>query len=164
MQIKTRVAARLLARPGADGAEIAAALGGASPATASNYKKAGLYHHDRTYAVGSREHRVASPTVRNERGASLNAPLDHVGGNWPDERPPPAGHRPRPEPCPDNSGLSPASPRAGLAAQRIITAVPTAEPSVTGPVSDGRRRPLGTGHEHAADQPSGDAATGMMGP
>ncbi|MFF3128928.1 hypothetical protein ACFVRD_43375 [Streptomyces sp. NPDC057908] len=67
-------------------------------------------------------------------------------------------------PRPDNSRLSPAAPRAGLAAERIITAVPAAEPSVTDPVSDGCRRPLGTGHEHASGQPSGDTATEMMGP
>ncbi|MCX5106984.1 DUF2637 domain-containing protein [Streptomyces sp. NBC_00439] len=43
VQIKTRVVARLLlAHPGADGAEIAAALGGASPATASTYKTAAV--------------------------------------------------------------------------------------------------------------------------
>ncbi|MFD5064526.1 DUF2637 domain-containing protein [Streptomyces sp. NPDC058394] len=43
VQIKTRVAARvLLANPAADGAEIAAALGGASPSTASTYRKAAL--------------------------------------------------------------------------------------------------------------------------
>ncbi|WP_371631848.1 DUF2637 domain-containing protein [Streptomyces sp. NBC_00341] len=41
VQIKTRVAARvLLANPAADGAQIAAALGGASPSTASTYRKA----------------------------------------------------------------------------------------------------------------------------
>ncbi|MCX5115487.1 DUF2637 domain-containing protein [Streptomyces sp. NBC_00378] len=50
VQIKTRVVARLLlANPGADGAEIAAALGGASPATASNYKKAALELIDKGY-------------------------------------------------------------------------------------------------------------------
>lgn len=39
-QLKTRIVARLLAaHPQADGAEIAAALGGASPSTASTYKK-----------------------------------------------------------------------------------------------------------------------------
>lgn len=43
VQIKTRVAARvLLAHPDADGAQLAAALGGASPSTASTYKKAAL--------------------------------------------------------------------------------------------------------------------------
>ncbi|MFD4764261.1 hypothetical protein ACFWOJ_37235 [Streptomyces sp. NPDC058439] len=76
----------------------------------------------------------------------------------------PLGTGPRPEPRPDHSGLSPAAPRAGLAAERIITVIPTAaEQTVTGPVPEGCRRPLGTGHEHAADQPSGDTVTGMMG-
>ncbi|MDX3064000.1 DUF2637 domain-containing protein [Streptomyces sp. ND04-05B] len=43
VQIKTRVVARvLLATPEADGAEIATALGGASPSTASTYRKAAL--------------------------------------------------------------------------------------------------------------------------
>lgn len=41
VQIKTRVAARLLlSNPNADGAALAAALGGASPSTASTYRKA----------------------------------------------------------------------------------------------------------------------------
>ncbi|WP_330321640.1 DUF2637 domain-containing protein (plasmid) [Streptomyces clavifer] len=43
VQIKTRVAARvLLTNPQADGAEISAALGGASPSTASTYRKAAV--------------------------------------------------------------------------------------------------------------------------
>ncbi|MFD7868107.1 DUF2637 domain-containing protein [Streptomyces sp. NPDC059783] len=43
VQIKTRVAARvLLSDPDADGATLAAALGGASPSTASTYRKAAL--------------------------------------------------------------------------------------------------------------------------
>ncbi|MFJ7258233.1 hypothetical protein ACIQWV_38345 [Streptomyces sp. NPDC098085] len=67
----------------------------------------------------------------------------------------------------DNPGLSPAVPRAGLAAERITTtalAVPAAvEPPGDGPVSAGSRRPLGPGRERAVRQPSGDAATEMMG-
>ncbi|MGW1847711.1 DUF2637 domain-containing protein [Streptomyces sp. NPDC001966] len=43
VQIKTRVVARLLlVNPDADGADIAAALGGSSPSTASTYKKAAM--------------------------------------------------------------------------------------------------------------------------
>ncbi|MGW7594715.1 hypothetical protein ACWGK9_37170, partial [Streptomyces rubiginosohelvolus] len=43
VQIKARVAARvLLSNPNADGATLAAALGGASPSTASSYRKAAL--------------------------------------------------------------------------------------------------------------------------
>ncbi|MFG2631075.1 hypothetical protein [Streptomyces sp. NPDC048473] len=59
-------------------------------------------------------------------------------------------------PRPDNSGLSPTAPRAGLAAERITPDVrATTEPPAPGP--DRNRRVLGTGHEHAAGQPSGAA-------
>ncbi|MFE7046122.1 hypothetical protein ACFU9X_44115 [Streptomyces atratus] len=61
------------------------------------------------------------------------------------------------------SPASPATPRAGLAAERMtITAPAAVAPPVGRPVPSGKRRPLGPGRERAAGQPSEDTTAGMM--